>query len=801
MKPTELYDLGYTDLVSVIPPTAPIAPTSRIRPEQRGKVPGRKVERGWAGYDWLKHVATRDDVVQWERDGANIGIKGAKFPALDIDTMDPWLSDTIQAVAIRSLGYAPVRTGKAPKRLLMYRVNGAPFGRIAATLTDPSGVGHLVEFLGAGRQYLIHGDHPSGRSYEWNTLLPQPSGLTRVTSEEVVEFFATLEAELAPFGYTMRRMGDAAPGVAAQSPDDLKAPSIAALRECVSKIPNTNDLFASRDSYIKMGEAIHAASVEDPEEGEAIFLEWALRWEGNAKGRNTPDSVREDWRRLYHPHRVGWGWLADFAGRFGFTAGAHEFDALESAPDVGGNDSVSEGIRETVLRAGPPSHSDAWLADKVVEEDGDVIRYVPATNKWYVYRGGRWCPDAVLHCEHLIDVVLRREAALVLRQGATEQEKKASKALADKLCSAYRAAEVRRKMRPDPRIATAPDAFDNDPWLLNTPAGVVDLRSMETQAHNRDLLCSRQTAVSADFDQSIPLWEKFLFETTGGDDDLIDYLQRWAGYALTGLTTEHALGFVWGPGGNGKSVFLNIIAGIMGDYHESAAMDTFTASSYDRHPTDLAGLSGARLVTAVETQAGRRWDEQRVKALTGGDAVKARFMRQDFFTYTPQYKLLFAGNHQPEIRNLDDGIRRRVHLIPFTRTPRVVDHQLPEKLRAEWPGILAWMLAGCSRWQLAGLAQPEAVRVATEEYFAQEDPTAQWIEERCIVGANETSATVDLFKDWEEWANARGEHVGSMKRFAQVLATKRYPRWREPGSRRNGFTGLRPKPDNGTEVL
>lgn len=794
MKPTEIFDLGFTGLVSVIPPTAPIAPTSRIRPEQRGKVPGRKVSQGWAGYDWLDHTATREDVERWERDGANIGLKAGYFPALDIDTHDDGLAEIVQACAERTLGAAPVRIGKHPKRLMPYRLapGAEAFARLAVTIIDDKGIEHLIEFLGAGRQYLVYGDHPSGRPYTWRTPLPAWSLLTPITLTDVQNFFTTLGDEMAAFGYTVRRSGDGAIGAMTHSTADLRAPTIEALRECVALIPNTDALFDSRDSYIKMGEAIHAASEGNEAEGEDIFSEWASRWTGADGRTNSPDTVREDWRRLYHPHRVGWGWLTSLAIPFGFSAGVHEFDAVEPAVGTAAVEPDRGGVGE-----GAPRYSDAWLADTVIEEDGDVIRYVPGSDRWYVYRGGRWEPDGILHAEHLIDTVLRREAALLVRSGATDKEKKAALTQALSLCSAHRASEVRRKMKPDPRIATAEGAFDADPWLLNTPGGVIDLQTMQTREHNRDLLCSRQTTV-APADTATPLWEKFLLETCGGDLDLVDYLRRWAGYALTGRTTEHVLGFAWGSGGNGKSVFLNTLAGVMGDYHESAPMDTFTASGYDRHPTDLASLAGARLVTAVETQAGRRWDEQRIKALTGGDAVKARFMRQDFFTYTPQYKLLFAGNHQPEIRNLDDGIRRRVHLIPFTRTPRNVDRELFTKLKAEWPGILNWMLVGCAEWQLRGLEQPPAVREATEAYFAQEDPVAQWLLERCETDGAE--ATAELFRDWEEWANARGEYVGSMKRLSQLIAAKHYPRWRESGTRRNGFSGMRLRPKQ-LEVL
>jgi putative DNA primase/helicase len=192
-------------------------------------------------------------------------------------------------------------------------------------------------------------------------------------------------------------------------------------------------------------------------------------------------------------------------------------------------------------------------------------------------------------------------------------------------------------------------------------------------------------------------------------------MQRMFGYALTGDTTAHALFFLFGTGANGKSVTIDTIAGILNDYHRTAAIETFTASTTERHPTDLAGLRGARLVTAVETEEDRRWAESRIKTLTRGDTIAARFMRQDYFEFAPQFKLVIAGNHKPGLRSVDEAIRRRFHLLPFTVTIPHAERNpnLREQLKAEWPGILSWMLEGCLDWQRRGLCPPKAVLDAT----------------------------------------------------------------------------------------
>jgi putative DNA primase/helicase len=199
---------------------------------------------------------------------------------------------------------------------------------------------------------------------------------------------------------------------------------------------------------------------------------------------------------------------------------------------------------------------------------------------------------------------------------------------------------------------------------------------------------------------------------------LIRFLQQWAGYCLTGDTREHALVFVCGPGGNGKSVLINVIMGILHEYAVTAAMETFTASKSDRHPTDLAMLRGRRLVTASESEEGRAWAESRIKQMTGGDPITARFMRQDFFTFCPQFKLIIIGNHKPVLHCVDDAARRRFNIVPFTRTPASPDPLLEEKLKTEWPGIFRWMIEGCLDWQAHRLIRPASVVDATEDYFS-----------------------------------------------------------------------------------
>lgn len=237
-------------------------------------------------------------------------------------------------------------------------------------------------------------------------------------------------------------------------------------------------------------------------------------------------------------------------------------------------------------------------------------------------------------------------------------------------------------------------------------------------------------------------------------------------------------------------MFVTTISGILGDYATVAPMDMFMAATCERHPTDMAGLRGARLVSATETEQGRRWAESKLKALTGGDKITARFMRQDFFEFVPQFKLVVAGNHKPAIRNVDEAMRRRLHLIPFTVTipPAQRDKTLSEKLLAERDGIMAWAVDGCREWQRIGLKPPTAVSAATEEYFEAEDALGRWLDEACERGRNLTETSGVLFAAWKVWADANGEFVGSIKRFSENLASRGFEPYRDRHAR--GFRGL-----------
>jgi putative DNA primase/helicase len=219
-------------------------------------------------------------------------------------------------------------------------------------------------------------------------------------------------------------------------------------------------------------------------------------------------------------------------------------------------------------------------------------------------------------------------------------------------------------------------------------------------------------------------------------------------------------------------------------------METFTESPIERHPTELAMLRGARLVIAQETEKGRHWAESKIKALTDGSPVTARFMRQDHFEFTPQFKLMIAGNHKPSLRTVDEAIRRRIQMIPFTVTipPAERDLQLFDKLKPEWPGILRWALNGCLEWQKIGLAPPATVTAATDAYIAEEDSFRQWIDECCVTGPQHFGKGAQLWASWNRWAERSNERPGTRKGFAQALADRGFEAAKEKEVR--GYKGI-----------
>jgi putative DNA primase/helicase len=410
------------------------------------------------------------------------------------------------------------------------------------------------------------------------------------------------------------------------------------------------------------------------------------------------------------------------------------------------------------------------------------LRYVAIRNQWYQWDGTRWRPEPTLLVFDLARASCRTDATDYGNGNPP-----------GKLYTAKTVAAVHWFARADRRQAATIEQFDSDAWALTSEGETYDLRTgLGKPPEPADYITKKTACRMAPPGTPHPLWTAFLDRVTARNGELIAFLQRYLGYCLTGETSEHRFVFGYGTGANGKSTLINTVAKIFADYATIADVGTFIAAAHERHPTDVAKLHGFRLVIAQETEKGRRWDDVKIKAMTGGDKMTARFMRQDFFDFIPTFKLFITGNHKPRLDNVDEAMRRRLLLVPFTVQipPEERDPELPRKLEAEWPAILRWCLDGCLAWQHMGLAPPAIVTDATAAYFDDQDVVQQWLDE-CTEdgGPYAFTLTKQLYASWKQWCDERHMEPGSLETFAGALEDRGFTKKRMTGGRR-GFAKL-----------
>lgn len=399
-------------------------------------------------------------------------------------------------------------------------------------------------------------------------------------------------------------------------------------------------------------------------------------------------------------------------------------------------------------------------ASTFVELYGADVRYDHTAKQWYIWNGSVWVPDYTRAVYASL-----RDLARDLSKGMDDSAQK----------NFGRAAFVRgveAHAKCDRDLVVTSDRWDQDRNLLGTPSGVVDLTTGRLNPAGRSDFITKLTAAGPGERAECPRWLEFLRQITGGDRQLVRLLQLWAGYLLTGDTKEEVLIFLYGPGGNGKTVLINTLSRLLGDYATVASMQALMASKYDRHPEEIACLADARLVVASETDAGRRWDEARIKLLTGGNEIRTRGMRQNSWTFRPEFKLMIEGNHLPSLSNVTEAIRRRFLIVPFAFKPKTPDRDLEQKLEREWPGILRWAIEGTLQWRQHGLPRPKALAEATSAYLGGQDVVGNWLKEHCIVRSSDRricEASSSLYKCWSSYAQRRGEEAGSQRAFNELL--------------------------------
>jgi putative DNA primase/helicase len=341
-----------------------------------------------------------------------------------------------------------------------------------------------------------------------------------------------------------------------------------------------------------------------------------------------------------------------------------------------------------------------------------------------------------------------------------------------------------------------PDIWDTQPWLLNTPAGTWQLRGPpQLREHRRDDLLTKVTACDASGE--CPRWREFIEFVTNGDREFGKYLQRLCGYALIGVRTAQMFAFLYGSGGNGKGVFLQVLTAVMGDYAAWTQADVWLEQRYPRHSEELMALRGARLVVASEFPEGGEWNVARLKQVSGGDKIRASYKHQNSVEFQTSALLILAGNDKPTLKSIDPGIVRRLHLIPFENQiddEHRIDGLAEELTEAEGRGILAWMLEGVGLWQQLGLAPPSAVTAATSEYLEDEGTLGQWVEDRLERGPSMQTLVGRMFADWRTFSTEAGVSTGSIKGFTQSLVKAGFKRHRSGGKRY--FLDVRLKADD-----
>ncbi len=435
------------------------------------------------------------------------------------------------------------------------------------------------------------------------------------------------------------------------------------------------------------------------------------------------------------------------------------------------------GARAEILPADPMPYepwTELGYAHRLIQSYGSRLRYVPVWHRWLVWDGTRWAHDTTGQAKRWMTAIARRiyTDALAITD---QQERKAALNLGRRGESSAGISGALTLASTHQAIAISPEAFDADPYLLNCRNGTFDLRTRQLRAHDpADLLTKLTGAAYAPAARGAE-WSKFL-QRVQPVQEMRDFLARLVGHALEGRVSEHVLPIFWGDGANGKGTFINAIIAALGEYADAADPDLLTARNFDAHPTGTADLFGLRLAILHESDAGRRLAEATVKRLTGGDRLKARRMREDFWSFDPSHTFVMLTNHKPLVSGTDEGIWRRIQLVPW---PVVIpaserDEDLGQRLVLEADAILTWVVDGYRDWRSRGLDEPEPVTSATNSYRIESDALRRFLDERCLLGPNFTVRSSELFGTWSAWCARESEEPGTNKAFTTALRGRGY---------------------------
>ena len=782
-------------------PVFPLAPGEK-RPLIRSAHPAGHACRGECGdHGHGLHDATADEGtirMWWSFDGepgANIGIRtGVRFWALDVDAKAPKGGGISGIDFLRELEYDH---GELPATLTIQTPNGGQHRYFAlpgdrtipnrATIKREDGTRAALDVRGVGGYVVGEPSTVGGRPY------------AVVLRERIAAAPAWLLDLVAPIP-AARTLPPSGGAVGMVTQDRYGQAALASACDRIRAAAEGDRHRAIYAESAAMGELVaggacglHRSACEDALVSASLTTGKSQREvqrtvrDGLSKGEQSPRRPEAREART---------WRASGPSRPTRLEDADEGDAPELEADDHEDRPWPEHADEQAAEA-VGNLTDLGNARRLVASDGQDFRWCPtgADGGWLRWDGSRWASDTTraIHraakglgamvAAEMPQHVAAAEAALLARDPATEAGElaKARKAAAAR-CAKWAAisegaggiAAAITLASSEPSIVVLRSQLDTDIWTLNTPTATLALREAKWWEHRRGDMLTRCTRARFDPDATAPTWEAFIDSITNGDQALAGYLQRAAGYTLSGDNSEQVFFLLHGAGQNGKSTFLEALSDALGDYARTVPASTFIGRQEGAIPNDLAMLTGVRMVVAAEGEEGKRLEEALLKSITGGDTISARFMRGEFFDFTPQFKLWLSTNHKPTIRGSDEGIWRRIRLVPFVRqfAPKDRIANLKEKLRAERDGILRWMILGCEMWMREGMAPPAAIVGATESYRAEMDIVAEFLDEWTAREIMHTTLVGEMFAAFLEWCADNGERPRTQKWFSLRLQEK-----------------------------
>lgn len=787
---------------------------------------------------WNIKSFTLDDIT------AGVGVKtGNGVMALDIDVLDEGVSNEIAALAEKIVGYSITRVGRAPKQLIVYGGEGRK--RMSAKFKDDNGNPAQVEVLGKGQQFVAYGVHPNtGKEYEWTDLYGGDMhmiDLPVITDAHVDELFSAFEQMAADRGWENISKAKSAPAITGDdfSITEKTGLSIAEVKKMLSHIP-----VESYDNYLNVAMALHHEFADTINESEAVDLldEWSSSYENyQNRGFTQKTWASLNGRGVAHPvtlrsviqasssgikaeqRDAKKAFIAEFVDVINAAGDIVELE--EVARDIGKKlDAKSLAMVDTVRNAlikkwrGLAGSADKTTINKLlglgetygmsadatqfgnvtkfINENGDTLRYIAETNEFIKYDGNKWQMALSIDCD-VIDT-LKDIAGELLALNNTSKE---VISWANQCQSKKMAKDVFDLIQMDRRVRLPFASLNSNKRLFGVGNGVIDLTTGKHWASEPDDYITVATDVDYDPDATCPLWNRVLLECMGGDEEMVAFLKRAYGYALMANPKESKIFVLHGGGANGKSTISTTIQAVLGDHASMSGAEVFASDGKDSKGApreDLLRLAGKRYVYSSELEESAVLKESLIKAMTGGEKLTARGLYQKHTVeIQPSWVVFMPTNHKPIIKGNDNGIWRRIVLIPFEvnfEDIGKVDRGIFDRLRAEHSGILKWLIEGALEYQKVGLSIPKRIQDATNEYRRDMDLLAEWIDSECEVGTDYEESNVNLWNSWYAFSSVRGDnrYIPSAVMLGRKLsADKRFKSYRTKHGR--GFKGIRIK--------